>query len=441
MKPFYSFLAALCLFLNANAQENITNNGIRIGQTVPDILITNVSGLQLKNKPVRSFRFSQLKGKFIILDFWATWCAPCRKMAPVLDSLQKQFGDQVLFIQVAYESATTVAPVQAAMQRIKPYQLPSVTSDVVLNQLFPHRSLPHFVWIDRDGVVKAITEEKEVNARNIQKMLSGENTTMLTKRDSVSPYSPAQPLLIAGNGGDGTGFVYHSLLTRYKPGLNSGTSISPYDETSGQRFTARNVPFPWLCRLAYSEKGRAFPPSRTLILTRDTPKMDTGLSGQAFNSWLASGNGWCYELALPPQLATSAWSMMQADLARLFPQYQADVEKRRMRCLALVRTGTDDKLRSRGGEHQVAISPFKAVLRNAHLSQLMMRLERQYLQNSPLPVVDATHYTGRVDLSIDARLDNVQDLNRALAPYGLAFKEQEEAAEVLVIRDAKVNTK
>jgi thiol-disulfide isomerase/thioredoxin len=447
MKPIISFLAALCLFLNANAQEKPihtntgqTLQGIRIGQTVPDVLVTGVSGLSLKDKPVTQFQLSQLRGKLVILDFWATWCSPCRNMVPVIDSLQKTFGEKVLFLSVTYQNAATVAPVLAQLQKIKPFQLPEVTADTTLHNLFPHRSLPHFVWISGDGIVQAITEEKEVTAQNIQKMLSGTANALVTKHDSVTPYDPSQPLLIAGNGGSSTGLVYHSLLSTYKPGLASGIAVSAFDKENGQHFTARNVPFPWLCRLAFGEQGRVFPGARTRVLSKDSSRMDTRLTGQAFSGWLAAGNGWCYELVLPPTLATSAYPFMQADLLRLFPLYTVSVERRDMNCLALVLTGKNDKLKSAGGETTVTIDPYKAELRNAPLSQLMMRLERQYLQNSTLPVVDATGYTGRIDLDIEAKLYDVPDLNRALAPYGLTFIQKMVEVEVLVIRDAPANT-
>lgn len=425
----------LCTFFSAGAQDK----GIGIGQPVPDVGVTGVSGLKLEGKEVTAFRLSELRGKLVVLDFWATWCAPCRKMVPVMDSLQRVFGEKVLFLPVTYESAAVVGPVLAAMRKVRDFELPEVVGDRVLGKLFPHRSLPHYVWISGDGVVLAVTEEKAVTGENIRRMLLGKGIRGVTKRDSVARYDAGLPLLVDGNGGDGSGLLYHSVLTGFKAGLVSGLSVSRFDPVSGQRFTARNVPFPWLCRLAFGEGGRVFPTARTLLLSRDT--MDTELSGQAYEAWLAGGRGWCYELALPPGLARSAYSFLQADLARLFPRYAVKVERRVMRCLALVRVDSLDRLKSAGGELRVEVTPYKAVLRNAHLSQLMMRLERQYLQNSLLPVVDLTGYTGRVDLSLEAKLFEVPALNAALAPYGLRLTEREAAVEVLMIRDTIINAK
>ena len=82
------------------------------------------------------------------------------------------------------------------------------------------------------------------------------------------------------------------------------------------------------------------------------------------------------------------------------------------------------------------IQPFYCTLRNSTLSQLIKRLEVQYMQNSALPIIDATGYTGRVDLDVHAALYKVDELNRELVRYGLRFEERMAETELLVVRDA-----
>jgi len=440
MKPIISFLAALCLFINATAQENITNKGIQIGQTVPDVTVTGATGLKLDHKAVTSFRFSQLKGKLVILDFWATWCAPCRKMAPVLDSLQKQFGDQVLFIQVAYESAATVAPVQAAMQHVKPFRLPGITSDVVLNQLFPHRSLPHFVWIDSRGVVKAITEEKEVTAAHIQKMLQSADQAapaLAVKQDLVLPFEKEKPLFLGGNGMSAgkSPVIYHALLSGYVPGLQGGMDKFPPDSTGAIRANVRNAPLTGLFRLAYSDENRWFSGPRMRLLTADSASMKTRLTGQDYQAWLSKGHGWCYELIVPAALANQSFQIMREDIRRLFPQYNVAVENTRTRCLVLVRTSAADKLRTAGGRTAVSVEPFSCEISNALLAHFIQRLQVQYLAGNPLPVVDGTGYTKPVDFVLHAPLNDVAAMNREMKKYDLRFEEKETNVDLLVVRD------
>ena len=447
MKPIFSLLATLCFFLNAAAQENDHKNiipapkGIQIGQAVPDVIVTGVSGLIIQNKPVTKFRLSELRGKLVILDFWATWCSPCRNMVPIIDSLQKTFGDKILFLSVTYQNAATVAPVLAQLQKIKPFQLPEVTSDTTLHNHFPHRSLPHFVWIGQDGIVKAITEDKEVTGDNIRKLLINSTAAagLEEKKDVRTEYNAEAPLFLAGNGGDGGNVVFHSMLSGYIPGIGSGTRRTLPDSINGQIFTARNSTLPWLCRLAYGDHGW-FQNAQVRVLTRDSLLMTSKLSGQAAEKWLADGHSYCYELLIPPSAADRAYGLMQEDLRRYFPQYQIGVEKQVTRCLALVRLSKTDKLKSAGGEWETEVTPFGAHLRNSTLAQLLMRLRVQYLQSYKLPVVDATGYTAPVDIDLEAKTYDVAELNAALAKYDLAFREQEATAELLTIRDNQSNT-
>src|ERR1043166_3397044 len=48
------------------------------------------------------------KGKFVLIDFWATWCGPCRKAIPELNAIHKKFGDKLVVIGISDESEEVV---------------------------------------------------------------------------------------------------------------------------------------------------------------------------------------------------------------------------------------------------------------------------------------------------------------------------------------------
>ena len=117
-----------------------------------------------------SFNISSLAGKIVIIDFWATWCPPCRMQIPVLISVYKNYQSKgVEIIGISLDRNDKKAVLDFIKQNNIPYTILEAQEDIL--KTFDIQGIPTAVILGKDGAVikkhvgfieeKALVEEIE----------------------------------------------------------------------------------------------------------------------------------------------------------------------------------------------------------------------------------------------------------------------------------------
>ena len=92
----------------------------------------------------------EINGKFVLIDFWATWCAPCRRSIPHLNELSHKFADKLVVMGISNETEETVrkmtSPTIDYFVGVDPESLSASSVGV--------QAIPHALLIDPQGIVR-----------------------------------------------------------------------------------------------------------------------------------------------------------------------------------------------------------------------------------------------------------------------------------------------
>lgn len=165
-------MALLCLNFWANAQEI---KALKVGDKLP-AEFWNRNHQIYENAKVFKQALMPLKGKLLVIDFWASWCSNCINKFRAVEELQKEFKDDASFLLVnTQDTRDSLYQVDALFSGSKyksePYKLTSVFEDTYIHQLFPYGYLPYYVIISPSGEVRAIVPGELITSANIKLMV------------------------------------------------------------------------------------------------------------------------------------------------------------------------------------------------------------------------------------------------------------------------------
>lgn len=129
--------------------------GLAIGVKAPDFELNNLNG-----KPVR---LSQFKGKKVMLNFWATWCPPCKEEMPAIQKFYTERGDSVQILAVNLDPENNVKEFAEKLKVNFPILL---DEDEEVISAYKILTIPTTFFIDEEGII----QNKFLGALNVEQM-------------------------------------------------------------------------------------------------------------------------------------------------------------------------------------------------------------------------------------------------------------------------------
>jgi cytochrome c biogenesis protein CcmG, thiol:disulfide interchange protein DsbE len=140
------------------------NTRLVVGNPVPDFQVTSFSG--------ETYRLSDLKGKVVLLNFWASWCLTCEDEAKALEEVWKEHkgSNGVVFIGIDYVDTDQEA--QAYLKRFGITYPNGPDLRLKISQIFGVTGVPETFLIDQDGKLRDLRIGPFSSANEIREMLS-----------------------------------------------------------------------------------------------------------------------------------------------------------------------------------------------------------------------------------------------------------------------------
>ncbi len=148
----------------AAKQIEILRNQPIVGRAAPNFTVPDTAGVNVS--------LSDFKEKYVLLDFWGHWCAPCIKSFPKVKALHEKYGDKLAIVGMAMEFPNDRDKWLAAIRKHKAYwtQLSELNGDDGVHSQYNITGYPTYMLLDKEGVVLERSLDLETIEKKLEKL-------------------------------------------------------------------------------------------------------------------------------------------------------------------------------------------------------------------------------------------------------------------------------
>ncbi len=429
-------MALLCLNFWAMAQTPALEiKPLKVGDSLPESFFTKTFTRISEFGDSVNFTFAKKANQLVILDFWATWCAPCITSLEALQPIQQQLGDSLLVLALNEQLPSTWQP----FVKQKAWKLNSLLQVQYLKQLFPHVSIPHQIWI-LNGKVMQITTAHTATLANIRAILKGQPINAYQKIDPID-FAIQEPLFLNNNGVLGQTLQFQSILAKYNKTLPNNKvyfKIGPLTQ-----ITFANLGIMGIYQHLYAQlKDPALIyNNRSLNLLPDSLKnkiAPTTIDRQDIYSWLA-GNAYNYSFSINKELTKS--KLLETIISSLAIYFEAmrikvALVERDQLCYVIVAPNKWGKLASNAPKSSIRQNKEgKLVFERIPQKDMVAYLQLKF-KGLAYPLISDDLFDNEIDLTLKD-VSNVNALAKSLEQAGLALHQTDRKVSMLVFTEKK----
>jgi len=370
-----------------------------LGKPVPNYTFSNIL-----NSKETEISLKDLKGKIVILEFWATWCGPCIPAMKKLDSLQKNYKDDIEIITISSENKNRLEKFVKSSNT----SLRIVSYDTTHIENFKYKVIPHSIIIDKNGIVRAITSPENINKDVIENLISNNEIDLDLKDDFyIDPNLKVKTLKTIANSD------YRIELKNFDQEKRGGSRILKDPEGNINGIEMWNSTIPRLYQTLFDIAS----PNR-MIYKDSLSKNDFPYKKEhQYNLTIEVSNEY-----------QDKWKEIGIKFLNENFEINAKMGIDTLKCYVLKDVNnTIEESNSNSSEFMFRGTILKT--KKIKTSQLA-----EYLENfTSVPVLDKTNLKGDYDIELEWQAEDPKTLHTELKKYGLKFERSDEKLPVEIM--------